>query len=232
MLVSSYSFQPPVNPSFLSIPRLNINWLISASKKCWFCQHGFTNRCPEGLALGTAQIDGCQAEYVRVPDADGTLLPAPEGMEDELLVMMSDIFPTGYYGAMRAVTTLQQNNQPLGSVVMVCLGCGIVGLCAIMTAVYKGIGTVFCVDSAEDRLKQAELMGGIPLRLEVDDIQAAVLKATDGRGADAVVESVGNKPALRSAFELLRPCGVLSSLGFHQSEMPFTALEGYQKNIR
>lgn len=205
---------------------------LSASSKCWFCQHGYTNRCQKSLALGTAQINGCQAEYVRVPEAEGTLRHAPEGMEDELLVMMSDIFPTGYYGAMRAVSALQQNKQPLESAAVVCLGCGIVGLCAIMTAVTKGVGTVFCIDSVEDRLEQAKLMGGMPLRLGVDDIRAAVMKATDGRGADAVVESVGNEPALRSAFDLLRPCGVLSSLGFHQSAMPFTALEGYQKNIR
>ena len=218
--------------------------------------HNHTNRCVRSLALGTAQINGSQAEYVRVPDADGTLQLAPPDIKDELLVMMSDIFPTGYYGAMRAMSqfaappTTNDNpgqeagssssssssskamqKQPLESAVIVCLGCGIVGLCAIMTAVVKGAGTVFCVDSVEDRLEQARRMGGIPLRLGVDDIHKAVMEATGGRGADAVVESVGNQAALRSAFELLRPCGVLSSVGFHQSEMPFTALQGYQKNV-
>lgn len=191
--------------------------------------------------MGTAQIDGSQAEYVRIPEADGTLLLAPADIDDELLVMMSDIFPTGYYGAMRAlshfappdeVKTLSSfPKQPLKSTVIVCLGCGIVGLCAILTAVSKGAGTVFCVDSVEDRLEQARKMGGTPLRLGVDDIRKAVMDATDGRGADAVIESVGNEPALRSAVDLLRPCGVLSSVGFHQSEMPFTALQGYQRNI-
>jgi len=197
------------------------------------------------IALGTAQIDGSQAEYVRIPDADGTLLLAPEDLEDELLIMMSDIFPTGYYGAMRAISQFATQSllarpekadqlmqkQPLDSAVVVCLGCGIVGLCAAMTAVVKGAGIVFCVDSVEDRLEQAKRMGGIPLRLGVDNIHEAVMKATDGRGADAVIESVGNQAALRSGFELLRPCGSLSSVGFHQTDMPFTALQGYQKNI-
>lgn len=223
------------------------------SLRCWFCKHGHTNRCEHSLALGTAQIDGGQAEYVRVPEADGTLVLAPPGIEDELLVMMSDIFPTGYYGAMRAIShfspsksaagsidlrstngdaaTSRTNLQSLDSAVFVCLGCGIVGLCSIMTAVVRGVDTVFCVDSVPDRLEQAERMGGIPLRLGVDDVRKAVMAATNGRGADAVIESVGNQAALRSAFELLRPCGVLSSVGFHQSEMPFTALQGYQKNI-
>ncbi|POR32510.1 Zinc-dependent alcohol dehydrogenase [Tolypocladium paradoxum] len=223
-----------------------IGLFSSACLRCWFCKYGHTNRCARSLALGTAQIDGSQAEYVRVPDADGTLLLAPVDMEDDLLVMMSDIFPTGYYGAMRAMSHFampsatehpeqdggQIIKQPLQSAVIVCLGCGIVGLCAIMTAVVKGTGTVFCVDSVEDRLEQAKHMGGIPLRLGVDDIRAAVMKATDGRGADAVIESVGNQAALGSGFELLRPCGVLSSVGFHQTDLPFTALQGYQRNIK
>jgi len=177
-------------------------------------------------------------------------LLAPPDIDDELLIMMSDIFPTGYYGAMRALSQFampspsagpwqQRDNegvviqkQTLESAVVVCFGCGIVGLCAIMTTVVKGAGTVFCVDSVEDRLEEAKRMGGIPLRLGVDNIREAVMKATDGRGADAVVESVGNEAALRSAFEILRPCGTLSSVGFHQAEMPFTALQGYQRNIK
>lgn len=153
--------------------------------------------------------------------------------------MMSDIFPTGYYGAMRALSAFDTTGssegairkQPIESAVVVVLGCGIVGLCAILTAVVKGTGKVFCVDSVPDRLEQAEKMGGIPLRLGVDDIKAVVMEATEGRGADAVIEGVGSQAALKSAFELLRPCGVLSSVGFHQSDMPFTALQGYQRNI-
>ncbi|BCS28066.1 alcohol dehydrogenase family protein [Aspergillus puulaauensis] len=223
---------------------LVVGLFSSACLNCWFCKYGYTNRCANSLALGTAQIDGGQAEYVRVPHADGTLVIAPPNINDELLIMMSDIFPTGYYGAMRAISyfetegikmptngALQMVKQPLKSAVFVCLGCGIVGLCAIMTAVVKGAGTVFCVDTIPDRLEQARRMGGIPLHLGVDDIQAIVLRATEGRGADAVVESVGNQAALAMAMELLRPCGVLSSVGFHQTEMPFTALQGYQKNI-
>ena len=75
-------------------------------------------------------------------------------------------------------------------------------------------------------------MGAIPLKLGSDDIQAAVMGATEYRGADAVIEVVGNKEALRSAFDLLRPCGVLSSIGFHQGDLPFTAMESYQKNLK
>jgi threonine dehydrogenase-like Zn-dependent dehydrogenase len=221
---------------------------------CWFCIHEHTNRCVHGAAFGTQQLDGGQAEYVRVPFADGTLQIIPGDADDKLLIMMSDIFPTGFYGASRAierfpawsgvVNGVNGNGvarrschrasfitQSVSDAVFVCLGCGPVGLCAILTARSKGVHTIFAVDSVEDRLKEAELMGGIPLKLGRDNIQKAILGATQGRGADAVIEVVGNKVALRSAFDLLRPCGVLSSIGFHQGELPFTALECYQKNL-
>lgn len=224
---------------------------------CWFCRHGYTNRCIQGTAFGTQQLAGGQAEYVRVPFAEGTLRAAPETIDDELLIMMCDIFPTGYYGASRAVQSflsmrsfdsIRSNDdgieestnasrpefktQSLHETVFVVLGCGPVGLCAILTAKSKGVRTVYVVDSVDDRLEEAKNMGGIPLKLGRDDIQAIIHTATEGRGADAVIEVVGNKAAMRSAFDLLRPCGVLSSIGFHQGDLPFTALEAYQKNLK
>jgi len=206
------------------------------------------------MAFGTQQLDGGQAEYVRVPFADGTLHIIPGDVNDKLLIMMSDIFPTGFYGASRAIErfpawqavvngvngngvvkrpSLKTSfiTQSISDAVFVCLGCGPVGLCAILTARSKGVRTIYVVDSVEDRLREAESMGGIPLKLGRDDIQKTILEATQGRGADAVIEVVGNNIALRSAFDLLRPCGVLSSIGFHQGELPFSALESYQKNL-
>ncbi|KEF56200.1 uncharacterized protein A1O9_07781 [Exophiala aquamarina CBS 119918] len=199
---------------------------------CWFCQHGYSNRCPEGLApFGSQGLAGGQAEYVRVPLADGTLKSTPDGIDDELLIMMCDIFPTGYYGAMRAIECFRSADLANANAVFVCLGCGPVGLCAILTARSKGVRTIYVVDSIDDRLDQAAKLGGLPLKLGRDDVQARILDATQGRGADAVIEVVGNNAALRSAFDLLRPCGVLSSIGFHQGDLPFTALECYQKNL-
>ena len=153
--------------------------------------------------------------------------------------MMCDIFPTGYYGAMRAIEFIQRPllqssgfvAQPLKEAVFVILGCGPVGICALLTARTKGVGSIYVVDSVDERLAEAEKMGGIPLKLGRDDIPKIIKEATDGRGADAVIEVVGNKAALRSAFDLVRTCGVLSSIGFHQGEVPFTAFESYQKNI-
>jgi len=199
-------------------------------------------------------LDGGQSEYVRVPFADSTLEYIPEEVSDEKMIIMCDIFPTGYYGAMKAITKLLRNNETAESIVggtlhapsalrptfekitldkavVVCLGCGPVGLCAILTAKVLGAGTVYAVDSVDDRLEEARKMGARPLNLGTDDIPGTIKSATDGRGADAVVESVGNKCAMRLAFDLVRPCGVLSSIGFHQGELPFTAFEAYSKNL-
>jgi threonine dehydrogenase-like Zn-dependent dehydrogenase len=172
--------------------------------------------------------------------------------------MMCDIFPTGYYGASRAIEGLQNqlrspltsfhnakvslnghngytngdtSDDALRSSVVVCLGCGPVGICAITTALSKGIKTVLAVDSVEDRLAEAAQLGAIPLNLSKHNIPEEVMSRTQGRGADAVIEVVGNPAALKSAFELLRPCGILSSVGFHQDDLPFTGLDCYLKNI-
>ncbi|OQE22572.1 hypothetical protein PENSTE_c010G08814 [Penicillium steckii] len=227
---------------------------------------GLTNRCINGTAFGTPLLDGGQAEYVRVPFADGTLQHAPTNLDRRLLIMMCDIFPTGYYGSQRAIEGLktqynskltsftpkethgiaqngaeenEQNlsyfsNSAIGKIqesTIVVIGCGPVGICAIAAARWEGIKKVFAIDSVEDRLVEAASFGAIPILLGKDDPKEHIMKVTNNRGADAVVEVVGNKAALRSAFELLRPCGILSSVGFHQDELPFTALEFYQANI-
>ena len=74
-------------------------------------------------------------------------------------------------------------------------------------------------------------MGGQPLKLGTDDVLEIVRSVTGGRGADAVVESVGNESAMRLAVDVVRPCGVVSSIGFHQGELPFTGFEAYSKNL-
>jgi threonine dehydrogenase-like Zn-dependent dehydrogenase len=222
--------------------------------KCWFCEHGYTNRCVNGPSFGSMSLNGGQSEYVRVPYADSTLETIPPEVSDEQMIIMCDIFPTGYYGAMKALMKLKNGRetaesivggtlhapsalrpnfkqQPLSEAVVVCLGCGPVGVCAVLTAKVLGAGTVYAVDSVDDRLEEARKMGAVPLNLNTDDIPAIVKSMTGGRGADAVVESVGNQSALKLAFDVVRACGIISSIGFHQSELPFTGFEAYSKNI-
>lgn len=163
--------------------------------------------------------DGGQAEYVRVPYADGTVMKAPSEIKDQHLVLMADIFPTGYFGAKNAFTRLNPAEIANGAVVVV--GCGPVGICAIIAALEYKPKYLFAVDSVESRLEQARKLGAEPLNFVTDKegMFERVKSVTGGRGADAVIEVVGLSPALRTAFDLIRPWGVISSIGVHNAEV-------------
>ncbi|KEY64327.1 hypothetical protein S7711_06371 [Stachybotrys chartarum IBT 7711] len=199
---------------------------------CFFCQNGYTARCVHSLLFGSVALDGGQAEYVRVPHADGTVIKAPDVISDRALILMGDIFPTGYYGVKSALALCP--DQDVTQAVMVVVGCGPVGLCAIVSALHFRPRHVFAIDSVESRLEIARTLGAEPLNFATnrEAMIARIQEVTDGRGADMVVEVVGLSPALRTAFDVLRPFGAISSIGVHSDEIPWTGDEGYGKNVR
>lgn len=154
-----------------------------------------------------------------MPNADGTVMKAPPEIDDQSLVLMADIFPTGYFGAKNAFTRLSAKEIANGTVVVV--GCGPVGLCAIIAALEYKPKHLFAVDSVDSRLEEARKLGAEPLNFVKDKegMFEKVKSVTEGRGADAVIEVVGLPPALRTAFDLLRPWGVISSIGVHNAEV-------------
>ncbi|VUC27746.1 unnamed protein product [Clonostachys rosea] len=187
--------------------------------KCFYCNHGWTSRCESSLLLGSPNLDGAQAEYVRVPHADGTAIKAPSGVPKETLVLMADIFPTGFFGAKNAFKLMDQIDPKEATVVI--MGCGPVGLCALISALEYSPKRIIAIDGVDSRLEIAKSLGAIPLNYTKEgiDISKFVLEATEGRGADAVIEVVGARQALRTAYDILRPWGVISSIGVHNSEM-------------
>jgi threonine dehydrogenase-like Zn-dependent dehydrogenase len=196
---------------------------------CFYCKDGATSRCKHSKLFGSQLLDGAQAEYVRVPLADGTLFLAPEDENlEKKLVLMADIFPTGYFAASNALKDLTEAKKE--SSVNVVIGCGPVGLCAIVAA-KSMTKTVYAIDTVPERLEEAKSLGAIPLNLTTDDPISVIKEATDGRGADTVMEIVGLSPALRLAYDLVRPWGKISSVGVHNAEIPFTGNEAYNKNI-
>ena len=186
---------------------------------CYYCQNGGSARCINSQALGSPNLDGAQAEYVRVPFADGTIIKAPTGISDQALILMADIFPTGYFGVNSAVEMMPKLD--LQDATIVVIGCGPVGLCAVVAAAALKPKKIFAVDSVQARLDQAAKLGAEPLNFMED--KAAMIDrvkaVTDGRGADIVVEVVGLSPALRTAFELVRSFGAISSIGVHNAEV-------------
>lgn len=189
------------------------------SSECFYCKNGFSSRCEKSLLFGSAGLDGAQAEFVRVPYADGTIVKAPADIDDKVLVMMADIFPTGFFGASNAFKNLTK--EQIAESTAVVIGCGPVGLCAIIAAKSFGPKRIFAVDGVESRLELAKSLGAEPLNFMTDKegMQEKIKAATDGRGADVVIEVVGLSPALKTGFELLRPWGTISSIGVHNAEV-------------
>jgi len=196
--------------------------------RCFYCTRGLTSRCPSGALFGWVEGDrglhGGQAEFVRVPLADSTLLELPEEVSADAGLLLGDVFSTGYYCAS------QTNVEAAGTYAVV--GCGPVGLSAILALGHLGARHVFAFDSVPARLELAQRLGAQPLDYRADDSVAAVLAATEGRGADGVLELVGNHAAHRLAVDLVRPGGTISVVGVHnEAQFAFSPAEAYDKNL-
>lgn len=205
---------------------------------CSYCERGYTSRCKDNYCL-----TGGQSEYFLKHNADADLYAVPADLPEELALILTDILPTGYSAAMNARRLLddgwitgeqwtlkdaQEGNVPKAGVAVV-IGCGPVGLCAISSAKTL-FDTVFATDLNEARLPYAEKHGAIALpKAKLAD---AVLEATEGRGADAVLEVVGHPSAVKDAIALVRPYGALSSVGVHNAPIDISAEAYYDKNIR
>ncbi|CZT00913.1 related to formaldehyde dehydrogenase [Rhynchosporium agropyri] len=199
---------------------------------CFYCQRGFSSRCSQSLLFGCPSLDGGQAEYMRVPLADATAVTAPPGIDEKKLVLMADIFPTGYFGAANAFKGMDEST--IAQSVVVLIGCGPVGLCALINALEYKPRVIIAVDRVESRLELARGLGAEAFN-DVEDragLEARVKELTDGRGADTVIEGVGHADALKTAFDLLRPWGTISSFGVHNAEIPWNGNQAYGKNLR
>lgn len=194
---------------------------------CFFCRSDLPSRCIHGQLFGGIEngvgIHGGQAEFVRVPLADGTLLPVPDGITDEQALLLGDIFSTGYFCADMAGV------KPGG--VYAVVGCGPVGILAIISALELGGEEIYAIDSVEERLALARQLGARPINFASDDPVEAVRKATQGRGADAVLEAVGSRSAEQLAFDLVRPGGTISVVGVHHHDFSFNPGSAYTKNL-
>jgi len=178
---------------------------------CWYCKRGLFSRCPDQRVFGYGSffgdVAGAQAEYVRVPKADLTLHPVHSHMTDEHAIFVGDIFTTGYECAVEARITA-------GDTVAV-VGCGPVGLMTIIAAKEFGPSKIYAVDTVSQRLEMAQTFGAIPVDGTAVHAPTFIQDATDGRGADEVLECVGMVPALLDAIDMVRPGGRVSIIGVH-----------------
>jgi alcohol dehydrogenase len=157
-------------------------------------------------------IDGCQAEYVLVPDAMANLAPVPDGLSDEQVLMCPDIMSTGFAGA-------ESGRIRIGDSVAV-FAQGPIGLCATVGARLMGATTIIAVESVPARIEMAKRLGAdhvIDFR-RVDAV-TEILRLTDGRGVDVAIEALGTPATFEGCLRVLRPGGTLSSLGVYSSEL-------------
>jgi alcohol dehydrogenase len=183
---------------------------VSACGACRFCREARFGQClgGGGWILGN-EIDGTQAEFVRVPFADNSTYPAPAGVSDEELLMLADILPTGY-----EVGVLNGGVRP-GDVVAV-VGAGPVGLSAIMGASLYSPSHIVAIDLADSRLEAAKLFGAdVTVNNSREDALEAVRSLTGGLGADVTIEAVGVPGTFELAVELVRPGGRIANIGVH-----------------
>lgn len=181
---------------------------------CWYCRKGQSSLCEDFRNLGAGPfgggLGGAQAELVRVPHADTNLLAIPEGIDDERALFVGDILTTAYYGA--AIADI----GPEDTVAVV--GAGPVGFFCAQAARLHGARQVLALDMEPDRLAAAEAIGAVPINVKERNPQMAVAGATEGRGADVVLEAVGSVPAFETAVEVVRRGGTVAVVGMYVTE--------------
>jgi alcohol dehydrogenase len=157
-------------------------------------------------------IDGCQAEYVLVPDAMVNLAPVPEGLTDEQVLMCPDIMSTGFSGA-------EKGGIKIGDTVAI-FAQGPIGLCATAGAKLCGAAMIIGVDAVPERLGIARKLGADHvIDFSMTDPVDEIMRLTDGRGVDVAIEALGTQATFAAGLRVLRPGGTLSSLGVYSEDL-------------
>jgi alcohol dehydrogenase len=188
---------------------------ITPCGQCHSCLDGTHSQCG-GRAMGGWRlgntIDGCQAEFVLIPDAQANLAPIPDHLTDEQVLMCPDIMSTGFGGA-------ESGRIRIGDTVAV-FAQGPIGLCATVGAKLAGATRIIVVDALPERLAMARRLGAdVAVNYKEVDAVAAILEANGGRGVDVAIEALGTQPTFESCLRVLRPGGVLSSLGVYSGKL-------------
>lgn len=182
---------------------------VTACGRCDYCRRGMYSHCTTGGWILGNEIDGTQAEYVRIPHADTSLYPIPAGADEEALVMLSDILPTGF-----ECGVLNGKVAPGSSIAIV--GAGPIGLATLLTAQFYSPAMIIMIDLDDNRLAVAKRFGATHAVNSADGKAVDTVKAlTDGRGVDAAIEAVGVPATFLLCQDLVAPGGVIANIGVH-----------------
>jgi alcohol dehydrogenase len=198
---------------------------ISACGKCFYCRKLMYSHCTTGGWILGNGIDGTQAEFVRIPYAETSLYRIPEGMDEEALVMLSDILPTGF-----ECGVLNGKVQPGNSVAIV--GAGPIGLAALITAQFYSPADIIMIDLDDKRLEIAKRFGATSAINSADgNAAASVMKLTGGRGVDTAIEAVGIPATFELCEQIVAPGGIIANIGVHGTKVALHLERLWDRNI-
>ena len=198
---------------------------ITFCGECYFCKKGFINNCEKGGWELGCRIDGCQAEYVRVPYADMGLTPIPDGVTDENALFVGDILSSGYFGA--ELCELKPGDTAA------VIGCGPVGLCAMQCARLFGAAKILAFDVDQSRLERALSLGLAEdgCNPSLQDVQEFVCGHTGGRGVDGVIEAAGSPQSFTMSWQIARPNAVVALVAMYEQPQVLPLPSMYGKNL-
>ncbi len=198
---------------------------ISSCGKCAYCRKQMYSHCTSGGWILGNSIDGTQAEFVRIPHADTSLYPIPEGADEEALVMLSDILPTGF-----ECGVLNGKIRP-GNVVAI-VGAGPIGLAALLTAQFYSPAEIIMIDLDDNRLAIAKRFGATATVNSGDgNAVAAVMKLTKNCGVDTAIEAVGIPATFEMCQEIVAIGGVIANIGVHGTKADLHLEKLWDRNI-
>lgn len=198
---------------------------ISSCGKCAACRRGMYSHCAAGGWILGNRIDGTQAEYVRTPHADTSLYHAPDGVDDDALVMLSDILPTGF-----ECGVLNGKVQPGSSVAIV--GAGPIGLAALLTAQFFSPAQIIVVDPDLARLEVATRFGATSvISPKREDAAEAVRRLTGGQGVDTAIEAVGVPATFELCEAIVAAGGIIANVGVHGRKVDLHLESLWDRNI-
>ncbi|HWB23971.1 MAG TPA: zinc-dependent alcohol dehydrogenase family protein [Chitinophagaceae bacterium] len=182
---------------------------ITSCGKCDYCKKGMYSHCENGGWILGHLIDGTQAEYVRIPYADNSLYHIPAGADEEALVMLSDILPTGF-----ECGVLNGRVKPGDTIAIV--GSGPIGLAALLTAQFYSPAEIIMIDLDDNRLEVAKSFGATQtINSSRENVLYAVNKLTGNRGVDTAIEAVGIPATFEMCESIIAPGGVIANIGVH-----------------
>lgn len=198
---------------------------ITFCGECRFCKRGFINNCIKGGWEIGCKIDGCQAEYVRVPFAQTGLTKLPDNVSDENALFVGDILSSGYFGA--ELCNIKQND------IIAVIGAGPVGLCSMMCSRLLGASRVIAIDIDNTRLDIAvkNKLADYTINPAHQDLQNIIEEITGGDGADGVIEAAGGENTFELAWKIARPNSVVALVAMYEKAQKLPLPDMYGKNL-